>query len=102
MVINKDQEKNLQQTANRQIKTSNEIIYSQFSNKKGNFQKSQLFFKDKIDNSHLPFIPKITTKPNALVPLPEIYQKISQIDFEMSHEVFKENDELYFYLKLVF
>ncbi len=33
-------------------------------------EKPQKFFKDKIDNSNLPFLPKIRQKPNAMVPLP--------------------------------
>lgn len=101
MIINKDQAKNLQQVTNRKttIETS-EKIYSQFSNKTVNFRKSQLEFSDKIDNSYLPFVPKITSKPNALVPLPEIFQKIRQTDFKITHEVFDQNTELYFYFFL--
>ena len=39
-------------------------------NKKGSvIQKPQKLFKDKIDNSKLPFLPKIRQKPNALIPL---------------------------------
>lgn len=33
-------------------------------------QKPQLLFKDKIDNSKLPFVPKLRAKPNALRELP--------------------------------
>ncbi len=40
-------------------------------NKKGSVvQKPQKLFQDKIDNSKLPFLPKIRQKLNALVPLP--------------------------------
>lgn len=35
-----------------------------------NIARPQLKFKDKIDNSNTPFIPKIFIKPNALKPLP--------------------------------
>jgi len=31
--------------------------------------RPQSEFRDKIDNSHRPFVPKITMKPNALRPL---------------------------------
>lgn len=37
-----------------------------------NLARPQLQFADKIDNSSAPFIPKITHKPNALVPLDPI------------------------------
>lgn len=33
-------------------------------------QKPQRLFEDKIDNSYLPFVPKIRKKTNALRPLP--------------------------------
>jgi len=36
-----------------------------------NIQRPQLKFKDKIDNTASPFVPKIKYKPNALKPLPE-------------------------------
>ena len=35
-----------------------------------NVQRPQMRFKDKVDNSNTPFIPKIFVKPNATVPLP--------------------------------
>uniref|UniRef100_W5L518 Exosome complex component 10 n=1 Tax=Astyanax mexicanus TaxID=7994 RepID=W5L518_ASTMX len=34
-----------------------------------NIQRPQLKFKDKVDNSNTPFIPKISVKPNAVKPL---------------------------------
>ena len=34
-----------------------------------NIPKPQLEFKDMIDNSSAPFVPLLTTKPNALRPL---------------------------------
>ena len=40
--------------------------------KRGAIQKVQIQFKDKVDNSSLPFLPKIRQKPNALKPLPGI------------------------------
>lgn len=46
---------------------------SDINKKASAIQKSQRLFKDKIDNSELPFVPKIRQKPNALVPLPGIY-----------------------------
>ncbi|XP_077459432.1 exosome complex component 10 [Stigmatopora argus] len=38
-----------------------------------NIQRPQMKFKDKIDNSNTPFIPKIFIKPNALKPLPSYF-----------------------------
>ncbi|XP_063064983.1 exosome component 10 [Engraulis encrasicolus] len=38
-----------------------------------NVQRPQLRFKDKVDNSNTPFIPKIFVKPNATVPLPTYF-----------------------------
>lgn len=38
--------------------------------KKGPIIKPQKSFADKIDNSYLPFVPKLRNKPNQLVPLP--------------------------------
>jgi exosome complex exonuclease RRP6 len=32
-------------------------------------QKPQLYFRDNVDNTNLPFIPKIRVKPNAIKPL---------------------------------
>jgi exosome complex exonuclease RRP6 len=32
-------------------------------------QKPQSYFRDKVDNTNLPFIPKIRVKPNAIKPL---------------------------------
>ncbi|KAM4652421.1 exosome complex component 10 [Discoglossus pictus] len=37
-----------------------------------NILRPQLKFKDKIDNSNTPFVPKLFVKPNAQKPLPEI------------------------------
>ncbi len=36
-----------------------------------NVTRPQIRFKEKVDNSHNPFIPRIRDKPNAQVPLPE-------------------------------
>ncbi|XP_012681573.1 exosome component 10 isoform X2 [Clupea harengus] len=38
-----------------------------------NVQRPQMRFKDKVDNSNTPFIPKIFVKPNATVPLPTYF-----------------------------
>lgn len=38
-------------------------------NKKGFIPKPQETFVDKVNNSNLPFVPKIRQKPNALTPL---------------------------------
>ena len=40
--------------------------------KKGLLVKPQKSFKDKLDNSYLPFVPKLRHKVNQLVPLPGI------------------------------
>ena len=41
--------------------------------------KPQLHFKDKIDNSHLPFIPKLRLKSNAITELPGTNLNFSKI-----------------------
>ncbi|KAL2103554.1 hypothetical protein ACEWY4_000422 [Coilia grayii] len=38
-----------------------------------NVQRPQLRFRDKVDNSNTPFIPRIFVKPNAKVPLPTYF-----------------------------
>nr|XP_046253433.1 exosome component 10 [Scatophagus argus] len=38
-----------------------------------NIQRPQLKFKEKVDNSNTPFIPKIFIKPNAIKPLPSYF-----------------------------
>ncbi|NXF31030.1 EXOSX protein, partial [Nyctibius bracteatus] len=40
-----------------------------------NIPRPQLKFREKIDNSNTPFVPKIFIKPNALKPLPEALTK---------------------------
>ena len=40
--------------------------------------RPQLKFKDKIDNSSAPFVPKLITKPNALKPLPDALINLHQ------------------------
>ena len=40
--------------------------------------RPQLKFKDKIDNSPAPFVPKLTKKPNALKPLPDALINLHQ------------------------
>lgn len=56
-------------------------------------QKPQKLFKDKIDNSYLPFVPKLRQKPNALRPLAEIFTKLDSLD-KLEQELFDENLEL--------
>lgn len=41
--------------------------------KRGTIPKPQVQFKDNVDNTSLPFVPKIRQKPNALKPLPSIF-----------------------------
>merc|ERR1712142_16648 len=43
-----------------------------------NIMRPQLKFKDKIDNSSAPFVPKLITKPNALKPLPDALINLHQ------------------------
>lgn len=38
--------------------------------------KPQELFSDKVDNSNLPFLPKLRTKPNAIEQLPGKYYYI--------------------------
>uniref|UniRef100_A0A8C6K086 Exosome complex component 10 n=1 Tax=Melopsittacus undulatus TaxID=13146 RepID=A0A8C6K086_MELUD len=40
-----------------------------------NISRPQLKFREKIDNSNTPFVPKLFVKPNALKPLPEALTK---------------------------
>ncbi|XP_010010355.1 PREDICTED: exosome component 10, partial [Nestor notabilis] len=40
-----------------------------------NISRPQLKFREKIDNSNTPFVPKLFIKPNALKPLPEALTK---------------------------
>jgi exosome complex exonuclease RRP6 len=61
-------------------------------------QRSQLKFKDKIDNSNTPFIPIIKDKPNSIKPLsilPEIndegFESYSH-PYEIEIEKFQPND----------
>ncbi len=68
MVVNKSLLQNLQSTNNNNGQTnSNE---NTFDYKQKIIQKPQKTFTDKIDNSYLPFVPRIRKKPNALRPLP--------------------------------
>ena len=55
------------------------------SNKKNIFE---------IDNSYDPFIPKIRYKPNALVPLPEIFKNLDRPDLVKDEIFFKNNPEM--------
>ncbi|XP_053136835.1 exosome component 10 isoform X2 [Hemicordylus capensis] len=40
-----------------------------------NIARPQLSFREKVDNSNTPFVPKLFVKPNALKPLPEALSK---------------------------
>ncbi|XP_042333911.1 exosome component 10 [Sceloporus undulatus] len=40
-----------------------------------NIVRPQLKFREKVDNSNTPFVPKLFVKPNALKPLPEVLSK---------------------------
>ncbi|XP_053256922.1 exosome component 10 isoform X3 [Podarcis raffonei] len=40
-----------------------------------NIVRPQLKFREKVDNSNTPFVPKLFVKPNALKPLPEVLLK---------------------------
>lgn len=42
-----------------------------------NIARPQLKFKEKVDNSNTPFIPKIFIKPNAVKPLPSCKTSLS-------------------------
>lgn len=49
-----------------------------------NVQRPQLKFKDKVDNSNTPFVPKIFVKPNATVPLPTCKDVEAPHDYSLS------------------
>nr|XP_060614876.1 exosome component 10 isoform X1 [Anolis sagrei ordinatus] len=40
-----------------------------------NILRPQLRFREKVDNSNTPFVPKLFVKPNAMKPLPEVLSK---------------------------
>jgi exosome complex exonuclease RRP6 len=56
-------------------------------------QRPQKLFKDKIDNSYLPFVPKLRQKPNALRPLAEIFTKLDKLS-KIEQDLFDENLDL--------
>lgn len=70
MVVNKTMAQSLYKSDSKINAGASGSDVSQFSHKKGAMPKPQLSFKDKLDNSNLPFIPKIRHKHNALRPLP--------------------------------
>jgi hypothetical protein len=78
MVVNKTLFQSLQSNQNSATNTqtsSKSPINSNFqptSSVKTMIQKPQRLFEDKVDNSYLPFVPKISKKTNALRPLPGI------------------------------
>ena len=80
MVVNKSLFQSLQ--SNQNVAMSAQTSKTQQNNanmqheitKKTVIQKPQKLFSDKIDNSYLPFVPKLRTKPNALRPLPGKYE----------------------------
>jgi hypothetical protein len=63
------------------------------SKKNSQFVKPQLDFKDKIDNSHLPFISKIRHKPNAMKMLPPSFEKLKDSS-NINEALFENNLEL--------
>ena len=93
MVVNKTLLQNANQRSNNE--TKNVTSYNNHDLKKGVMIKPQKVFKDKLDNSYLPFLPKLRKKPNQLIPLPDIYNQLDHEKFELSKEVFEKNPELY-------
>lgn len=69
MIGSKNIHSNIMKTPNSDSKQTPGANLAVFT-KRGAIQKAQLQFKDKVDNSSLPFVPKIRQKPNALKPLP--------------------------------
>ena len=68
MVVNKSLLQNSQTNAtSSSTATASPVVDLK---KKGPIIKPQKSFSDKIDNSYLPFVPKLRSKPNQLVPLP--------------------------------
>ncbi len=94
MVVNKSL---LQQTATK-LDQSNANGSPVLEIKRGPITKPQKNFADKIDNSYLPFVSKLRCKHNCLVPLPDIYKKIDDKDFEVTKETFENYPELYYKL----
>ena len=76
MVVNKSLFQSLQSNQNSAIlsaqnsKSPNNQASYIMNNNKTLIQKPQRLFQDKIDNSYLPFVPKLRNKPNALRTLP--------------------------------
>lgn len=68
MVANKSLVQSLQSSNSNGQTNSNENTFDY--KQKNIIQKPQKLFNDKIDNSHLPFVPRIRKKPNALRLLP--------------------------------
>ncbi len=68
MVINKTLLQNLQQTNQANVTGSSAMANDLI--RRGLVVKPQKLFLDKLDNSYLPFLPKLRIKPNQLVPLP--------------------------------
>jgi len=54
--------------------------------------KPQANFADRVDNSQLPFLPKIRVKPNAIQPLPQIFTQLDTI--KIGEDLFQQNPEL--------
>jgi hypothetical protein len=73
MVVNKSLFQSLQSNQNSAMAQTAKSSNNQSQNiqaVKTMIQKPQRLFEDKIDNSYLPFVPKIRKKTNALRPLP--------------------------------
>lgn len=69
MAVNKNFSSDKSKSNSNNATSSPGINLSTFT-KRGVIQKPQIQFKDKINNSILPFVPKIREKPNALRVLP--------------------------------
>jgi len=125
MVVNKTLFQSLQSNQNSVTNTqtsSKSPINSNFqpmSSVKTMIQKPQRLFEDKVDNSYLPFVPKISKKPNALRPLPgiclfffkfsnsfflylnknsdflkDVFEKIAKQNVSINEQLFNSNLEL--------
>lgn len=92
MVVNKALLQNVSQKSNG---PNSSTSFNSHDMKKSVMIKPQKSFKDKLDNSYLPFVPKLRNKPNKLIPLPDIYCELDHAKFVLSKDVFENNPELY-------
>lgn len=94
MVVNKTLLQSVMTTNQKQQVSSNLSTGVFIDKTKGVIEKPQTLFADKPDNSHLPFVPKIRSKPNCLQPLPEIFSQLNELDQEIDKDFFETNSEL--------